>query len=194
MSILFRLLYRGGAAAVALLGLAACSSTSPSASPTGPPAGGSAAPTATVTSTARAPGTGSDVCTRVSTSTVTASFGGSATVFQSTPFLGNPACAYSVKASNLGVDGVIQVANMIIWKAQNYQTAKDTGLSSGDVAVAGVGDDAYYDPNTTGLVFRKGDTVYFVLAQFKAPVGVVLDAARMKADVIALAKAVAATL
>ncbi|MEA2501930.1 MAG: hypothetical protein QOD01_2041, partial [Actinomycetota bacterium] len=40
----------------------------------------------------------------------------------------------------------------------------------------------------------KGDTVYFVLAQFKAPVGVVLDAAKMKADVIALAKAVAATL
>jgi len=50
------------------------------------------------------------------------------------------------------------------------------------------------DPTTTGLVFHKGDTVYFVLAQFKAPVGVVLDAAKMKADVVALAKTVAAKL
>jgi hypothetical protein len=172
-----------------LLGLAACSS----ASPTRSPGGGAATPTSTVTSTA-APGTGSDVCARVSSSTVSASFGGSVTSSQPAPFLGNPACAYSVKGSNLGVDGVIEVANMVIWKAQNYQTAKETGLTSGDVAVAGVGDDAYYDPNTTGLVFHRGDNVYFVLAQFKAPVGVVLDAAKIKADVIALAKTVARTL
>ena len=113
---------------------------------------------------------------------------------QAGPFLGNPACTFSVKGSNLRVDGVVQVAHMVIWKAQNYRTAQDTGLSSGDVVVPGVGDEAYYDPSSTGIVFHKGDTVYFVLAQFKAPVGVVLDAARMKADVIALAKAVAATL
>jgi hypothetical protein len=110
------------------------------------------------------------------------------------PFLGNPACTYTVKGSNVGADGVVEIVHMVIWKAQNYRTARDTGLASGDVAVAGVGDDAYYDPNTTGIVFHKGDTVYFVLVQLKAPVGVVLDAARMKSDVIALAKAVAGTL
>ncbi len=110
---------------------------------------------------------------------------------QSGPFLGNPACTYSVRGSNLGADGVVQIAHMVIWKARNYQTAKDTGLTTGDVVVAGVGDDAYYDPNNTGIVFHKGDTVYFVLAQFKAPIGVVLDAAKMKADVIALGKTVA---
>jgi hypothetical protein len=99
-----------------------------------------------------------------------------------------------VKGSNLGADGGIQVADMVIWKAPNYQVAKQTGLTGGDVDVTGVGDDAYYDPTTTGLVSHKGDTVYFVLAQFKAPVGVVLDAARMKADVVALAKSVARTL
>lgn len=113
---------------------------------------------------------------------------------QAGPFLGNPACTYSVKASNLGVDGAVQIAHMAIWKAPNYEVAKATGLTSGDVVVPGVGDDAYYDPNNTGIVFHKGDTVYFVLAQFKAPVGVVLDAAKMKADVVALAKAVAGTL
>ena len=89
---------------------------------------------------------------------------------------------------------MIEVAHLVIWKTPNYETAKATGMSSGDVAVAGVGDDAYYDPNTTGLVFRKGDTVYFALAQFKAPVGVILDAAKVKADVIALATAVAGTI
>jgi hypothetical protein len=177
------------AIAVVLSGLAACSSSSPSAPSTRPPAGGSATPTATATSTP-----GSDVCAKVPTSTVTASFGGSATVAQAGPFLGNPACTYSVKGSNLGVDGVVQIAHMVIWKAQNYQVAKATGLTSGDVVVTGVGDDAYYDPNNTGIVFHKGDTVYFVLAQFKAPVGVVLDAAKMKADVIALAKTVAGTI
>ena len=109
-------------------------------------------------------------------------------------FLGNPSCTYSVKGSHLGADGGIQVADMVIWKAQNYQVAKQTGLTGGDVDVTGVGDDAYYDPTTTGLVFHKGDTVYFVLAQFKAPVGVVLDAAKMKADVVALARSVAGTL
>jgi hypothetical protein len=110
------------------------------------------------------------------------------------PFLGNPACTYTVKGSNVGADGVVEIVHMVIWKAQNYRTAKDTGLASGDVAVPGVADDAYYDPNTTGIVFHKGDTVYFVLVQLKAPVGVVLDAAKMKSDVIALAKAVAGTL
>ena len=89
---------------------------------------------------------------------------------------------------------MVQIAHMVIWKAQNYRTARDTGLASGDVVVPGVGDDAYYDPNTTGIVFHKGDTVYFVLVQLKAPVGVVLDALKMKSDVIALAKAVAGTL
>jgi hypothetical protein len=194
MSILFRLPSRTGlagvAVAVVLSGLAACSSTTPSASPTRPASG-----PATATSTASpSPSGGSDVCANVPTSTVTASFGGSATVAQAGPFLGNPACIYSVKGSNLGVDGVVQVAHMVIWKAQNYRVARDTGLTSGDVVVPGVGDEAYYDPTSTGIVFHKGDTVYFVLAQFKAPVGVVLDAAKMKADVIALAKAVAGTL
>jgi hypothetical protein len=140
------------------------------------------------------PSGGSDVCANVPTSTVTASFGGSATLVQAGPFLGNPACTYSVKGSNLGVDGVVQIAHMVIWKVQNYRTAKDTGLAGGDVDVAGVGDDAYYDPNNTGIVFHKGDTVYFVLVQFKAPVGVVLDAAKMKGDVIALAKTVVGTI
>jgi hypothetical protein len=170
--------------------LAGCSSTSPSASP---PAKGSASPTAN-SSAVPSPSGGSDICANVPTSTVTASFGGSATLVQAGPFLGNPACTYSVKGSNLGADGVAQIAHMVIWKAQNYRTAKDTGLASGDVDVTGVGDDAYYDPNNTGIVFHKGDTVYFVLVQFKAPVGVVLDAAKMKGDVIALAKTVAATI
>lgn len=109
-------------------------------------------------------------------------------------FLGNPSCTYAVKGSNLRADGGVQVADMVIWKAKNYEVAKQTGLTGGDVDVTGVGDDAYYDPTTTGLVFHKGDTVYFVLAQFKAPVGVVIDAATMKADVVALARTVAARL
>ena len=137
---------------------------------------------------------GSDLCAVVPSSAVTASFGGSVATAQPVAFLGNPSCTYSVKASNLGVDGGIQVADMVIWKAPNYQVAKQTGLTGGDVDVTGVGDDAYYDPTSTGLVFHKGDTVYFVLAAFKAPVGVVLDAARMKADVVALAKTIAGSL
>ena len=173
-----------------LLGLVACSSKSPPRSA----AAASPSRSAAVTSTA-APSlsAGSDLCALIPSSTVTASFGGSVTTAQPVVFLGNPSCTYSVKASNLGVAGGVQIADMVIWKAQNYQVAKETGLTGGDIVVAGVGDDAYYDPTSTGLVFHKGDTVYFVLAQFKAPVGVVLDAARMKADVIALARAVAGT-
>ena len=198
MSILFRLLRgrrsgrKAAAVAVALVlaGLAACSS-----SPARSPAAASPSRSSAVTSTAvPSLSAGSDLCAVVPSSTVTASFGGSVTAAQPAAFLGNPSCTYSVKASNLGVDGGIQVADMVIWKAQNYQVAKQTGLTGGDVDVTGVGDDAYYDPTSTGLVFHKGDTVYFVLAAFKAPVGVVLDAARMKADVVALAKTIAGSL
>ncbi|TMK41546.1 MAG: DUF3558 domain-containing protein [Actinobacteria bacterium] len=159
VSILFRLLLRGryrgraAAAAVALLlpGLAACSSTSPRSAAASPSS------SASVTSTA-APSlsAGSDLCAVVPSSTVTAAFGGNVPTAQPVAFLGNPSCTYSVKASNLGADGGIQVANMVIWKAQNYQVAKQTGLTGGE-----------------------------------APVGVVLDAAKMKADVVALAKTVA---
>jgi hypothetical protein len=176
--------------ALLLPGLAACSSSSPRS-----PAAASPSGSATGTSTpAPSLSAGSDLCAVVPSSTVTAAFGGSVTTATAGVFLGNPSCTYAVKGSNLGADGGIQVADMVIWKAQNYQVAKQTGLTGGDVDVTGVGDDAYYDPTTTGLVFRKGDTVYFVLARFNAPVGVVFDAAKMKADVVALAKSVAGSI
>jgi Protein of unknown function (DUF3558) len=186
--------YRGRAVAAAVVlllpGLAACSST-----PSRPSAAGSPSGSASATSTpAPSLSAGSDLCTVVPSANVTAAFGGSVTTATAVAFLGNPSCTYAVKGSNLGADGGIQVADMVIWKARNYQVAKQTGLTGGDVDVTGVGDDAYYDPTTTGLVFHKGDTVYFVLAQFKAAVGVVLDAAKMKADVVALAKSVAGRL
>src|SRR6266851_1584536 len=56
-------------------------------------------------------------------------------------------------------------------------------------SVTGIGDDAFYDPGVTSAAVHKGDTVYFVGALFHAKPGGVLDAAKIKAEDLAMAKA-----
>lgn len=169
-------------------GLAACSSRPTSVTPS---QSGAASPsvTSTVTSTASA-----DVCAVIPSSTVAAAFGASVRLAEAGNFLSNPTCNYALDASNIGVTGTVQVINLVIYNAQKYETAKQTGMTGGDADVPGVADGAYYDPHTTAAVLHKGDTVYFVGAAFSAPVGTALDAAKIKADVIALAKTVAGKL
>lgn len=107
--------------------------------------------------------------------------------------LRSPTCNYLLGQSAIAVTGTVQVINLVIYDAQKYETAKHTGITGGDgaVDVPGVAGDAYYDPHTFAMVLHKGDTVYYVGAGFSAPVGTPLDAARIKANVIALAKTVA---
>jgi hypothetical protein len=172
--------------------LAACSSKSPSASPARSPTTGSHLSTP-VTPTASSPGPDA-VCALVPPSAVTGAFGGSVTAVGPSDFFRNPACSYEMSGSNLGVTGTVQIVDLVIYDAGKYETAKRSGLAGGDVVVSGVGDDAFYDPKTTSAVLRKGNTVYFVGAAFKGPVGVVLDAAKIQADTIALARTVSGLL
>src|SRR6266852_310749 len=96
---------------------------------------------------------------------------------------------------NLGVDGTVQVIHLTTYDAAKYESAKKDALTrSGVVAVTGIGDDAFYDPGVTSAAVHKGDTVYFVGALFHAKPGGVLDAAKIKAEDLAMAKAVAAAI
>ncbi len=177
-----------------LAGLVACSSTSPSASPARSPSGKSAASTATSTA-APAPSQAEDVCGLIPTSAVTAVFGGTVTKAEPGSFFISPLCNWTVTGSNLGVDGTVQVIHLTTYDAAKYESAKKDALTrSGVVAVTGIGDDAFYDPGVTSAAVHKGDTVYFVGALFHAKPGGVLDAAKIKAEDLAMAKAVAAAI
>jgi hypothetical protein len=184
--------------ATVMTGLSACSSTSratPGTSATKSALSSSPSPANNVTppaGTTAAPSR--NICVSIPPSAVTSAFGGSVTkTEQGNSFVGN-GCSYSVTGSNLGVDGQVQVIDLQAYNTAQYEQAKQRGVGAGDVVVTGVGDDAYYAPTTTAAVLRKGDTVYFVAAIFKAGVGVALDTARIKADTVALAKTVAGSI
>lgn len=170
-----------------LAGLAACSSSPKAAAPT---VGATARSGPTSTATASPQPTGPGICTILTPAAVTAAVGGTVTATMAGNFGSMPLCNYSVAGSNLGVDGMVQIIHLTVYTATSYASARDAGVKAGDVVVPGVADDAYYDPKVTSLVLHKGDTVFFVGAIFHPPSGRTLDAAKAKADDLALAQAV----
>jgi len=136
-----------------------------------------------------------NVCTFVPSSAVAASFGGTVTSTASGTFLADsPLCNYGVRASNLGLDGTVQVIDLTIWNSTMYADWVANRKSPKAVQVPGVGEDAWYTPEQTSVLLHRGNTVYFVGALFRPPAGTALDAGKVKADTEALAKSVAGLL
>jgi type IV secretory pathway protease TraF len=95
-----------------------------------------------------------------------------------------PTCHFSVKNSNLGVAGEAVVFITPGQSAATFKLAKK--YVPGAVTVTGVGAAAFYNPHTTSIELLKGNTVASAQGIFFGA-----NAAKVKADVIALAKAVA---
>ena len=95
-----------------------------------------------------------------------------------------PTCHFKVTHSNLGVSGDAIVFVTPGQSAATYKIAKK--YVPGAVTVTGVGTAAFYNPHTTSVELLKGNTVASAQGVFFGA-----NAAKIKADVIALAKAVA---
>ena len=132
-------------------------------------------------------------CKLVAVAQVRAAFGGTVAagkVDNSLPSA--PVCKFHVKGSNLGIDGD---AIVFITPGQSAASYKIAAKSiPGAVKVTGVGNAAFYNPHTTSIELLKGNTVASAQGVFVDFGGPSVNAAKIKADVIVLAKAVAAHL
>jgi hypothetical protein len=105
---------------------------------------------------------------------------------------GAPTCHYAIKGSNLGQSGSAVVFVTPGQTATTFALAKKE--VSGTVSLPGVGNGAFYNPNTMAVELIKGTTVANAQALFFNPGGPQVSAAKVKADTIALAKSVAKNL
>jgi hypothetical protein len=129
-------------------------------------------------------------CKLVTTAQVKAAFGGTVgagKVDNTVP--GAPTCHFAVKHSNLGISGDAIVFITPGQSATTFKLAKK--YVPGAVTVQGVGTAAFYNPHTTSVELLKGNVVASAQGVFYNAVGPQANAAKIKADVVALAKAVA---
>lgn len=132
-------------------------------------------------------------CKLATTAQVKAAFGGTVAagkVDNSIP--GAPTCHFKVTHSNLGANGDAIVFITPGQSASTYRVAKK--YVPGAVTVKGVGNAAFYNPHTTAIELLKGNTVANAQGVFLDANAHPIASARMKADVIVLAKAVASHL
>ena len=102
---------------------------------------------------------------------------------------GASTCHYGVTGSNLGMSGTAVVFVTPGQTPATFAIAKK--VIPDVVSVKGVGNGAFYNPHTTSVELLKGRVVASAQAIFLNPGGPQVNAVKVKADVIALAKAVA---
>jgi len=129
-------------------------------------------------------------CRLATTAEVKAAFGGTVgagKIDASIP--GAPTCHFSVRHSNLGLSGTAVVFITPGQSAATFKLARK--FVPGAASVSGVGTAAFYNPHTTSVELLKGNTVATAQGVFLSLGGPSPSAAKVKADVIVLAKAVA---
>jgi hypothetical protein len=122
-------------------------------------------------------------CKLATTAQVRAAFGGSIGAGKVDSSVGDPMCRFAVSGSNLGQSGTVIVFPSPEQTAAMFAIAKRS--VPGAVPVAGVGNGAFYNPHTSSIELIKGKTVATVQGLFLGA-----SAAKVKADVIALARTV----
>ena len=131
----------------------------------------------------------SNPCKLATVAQVKAAFGGTVSPGKVDNTLPGGTCKFHVKKSNLGIDGD---AIVFVTPGQSAATYKIAAKEvPGAVKVTGVGDAAFYNPHTTSVELLKGNTVASAQGVFVNFGGPSVSAAKIKADVIVLAKAVA---
>jgi hypothetical protein len=76
--------------------------------------------------------------------------------------------------------------------AATFRKVKSQAM--GAVSVAGVGDESFFAPGTVTLQLRKGTTVVVVWAHLRRPGTPAPSPSRVKADLVALGRSIAAQL
>jgi hypothetical protein len=187
--------------AVAAAALAGCTSSRHQAGPAstspGPTSPSPTTPTTrSTTSTpagAEAPtARGTGKCKIASTSDVAAAYRGKvASEAAGSSGIGNPQCQFALSTSNVGVPGTVTIT---VNASQSRAAFARAGQRVRGGAVAGVGDAAFYVTNTTTIEFLKGRTVATIQADLRVPGRPVPRPDRVRADTVALARAVVADL
>ena len=131
-------------------------------------------------------------CKLVTTAQVHAAFGGTVAAGKVDNSLGVPSCHFAVKHSNLGVSGEAIVFITPGQSAATFKIAKKE--VPGAINVPGIGNGAFYVANTGSIELLKGNTVANVQGLFLDKDAHPITSAKMKADVIVLAKTVAKNL
>jgi type IV secretory pathway protease TraF len=127
-------------------------------------------------------------CKLATAAQVKAAFGGTVGAGKvDTSLPSAPTCHFKVTHSNLGTSGEAVVFVTPGQSAATFKLAKK--YVPGAVTVPGVGTAAFYNPHTTSIELLKGNAVASAQGIFLGA-----NAAKVKADVIVLAKAVAKNL
>ena len=128
-------------------------------------------------------------CKLVTVAQVKAAFGGTVAPGKLDNSIGVPSCHFAVKHSNLGVNGEAVVFITPGQSPATFTIAKKH--VPGAVSVSGIGNGAFYVANTGSIEMLKGNTVANAQGVFLDANAHPITSAKMKADVIVLAKAVA---
>lgn len=127
-------------------------------------------------------------CSLATVAQVKAAFGGTVAAGKLDTSTGVPACHFKVKHSNLGASGEAIVFITPGQSAASFKVAKKA--VPGAVPVTGIGNGAFYVANTGSIEMLKGNTVANVQGVFLDNDAHPITTAKMKADVIVLAKVV----
>jgi hypothetical protein len=127
-------------------------------------------------------------CSLATVAQVKAAFGGTVSAGKVDTSTGIPACHFKVKHSNLGASGEAIVFLTPGQSAATFKLAKKE--IPGAVSVSGIGNGAFYWANTGSIELLKGSTVASAQGVFLDADAHPITSAKMKADVILLAKAV----
>jgi hypothetical protein len=128
-------------------------------------------------------------CKLATTAQVKSAFGGTVAAGKVDNSIGIPSCHFAVKHSNLGVSGEAIVFITPGQTAATFKLAKKE--VPGAVTVSGIGNGAFYVANTGSIELLKGNTVANAQGVFLDSNAHPITTAKMKADVISLARAVA---
>lgn len=128
-------------------------------------------------------------CSLVTVAQVKAAFGGTVSPGKVDSSTGVPVCRFKVRHSNLGASGD---AIVFVTPGQSPATFKIAKKGvPGAVGVSGIANGAFYVANTGSIELLKGTTVANAQGVFLDADAHPITSAKMKADVILLAKAVA---
>jgi len=189
------------AALVALLAAAGCSGSArpapsrPRVDATGPIISATPKPSGSPGSTAPggAEGARSEAaetpCPLVSAQAVTAAFGARIAA-QTTGTSGPNAqfCQIRLANSNLGPGISLRLTRLSPASAASFAAGRRAALAHGAVAVAGVGQSAYYTPSAHNLQYLSGTTTGALQVQSSTPGTLAAVGGRVQANLVALAR------
>lgn len=138
-------------------------------------------------------GAAQERCQIATVAAVTRTFGGGKVAETvGTTGIGAPTCRFVLTTSNLRVPGTVTVT--LTAGVSRATFARGRPATRGTATVTGIGDHAFYVPNSGTLQLLKGTTRVVVQTDLRIPAGPPARPKQLRKDVVALGAAIAAGL